>query len=213
MDRVSIMVGSAAMRVGVIGSVVLLAGCSGLNGGGSVSAEFFVEDCPPGTDKQIEDYGYDAAWLATERYSGVVIVQVQEYRVRIEETDSVAVRIGMDDLIESGDLVVDEERERVLLADPAGLTLPLAFGEGRANATLSLFQTCANFPTLHATSGTLRITDFDLALDAEDTGSDEHIAGSLTATIARSDDLMVPAGTMVSDFDFEPPSRPTISFK
>lgn len=187
-------------------------GCSGLTGGGSVEATFFVEDCPPGTERNLDDYGYEADWLATERYAGVVIVQVMEYRVRIEETDSVAVRIAVDDLIESGDLELKDAR--VVLSNPGtAVTLPLSFGEGRANATISLFQTCPNFPTLHATSGTLTITDFDLAVEPEDTGEEEHIAGSLTATVARSDDLATPAGVMASEFDFEPPARPTITFK
>ncbi len=202
------------MRVVASLASLALVGCSGLTGGGSVSADFFVDDCPPGTDRNLDDYGYEADWLATERYAGVVIIQIMEYRVRIEETDSVAVRVGLDELIEAGTLQYADGETRIVLTDPSTpLTLPLSFGEGRANATISLFQTCPNFPTLHATSGTLTITDFDLAVDAEDTGIDEHVAGSLTATVARSDDLMTAAGLVTSDFDFEPPKRPTISFK
>jgi hypothetical protein len=59
----------------------------------------------------------------------------------------------------------------------------------------------------------VEFTEIVLAQDPEDTGSGEKIAGTFTATIARSDDLAIPAGIMTGRFEFEPPSRPTVTFK
>lgn len=193
---------------------VALAGCDGLQGGGAVSANFFVEECPPDDELDLNPYGFDAAWLATERFSGVLIIQIQEYRVRIEESDSVAVRVEMAKMIDAGLLEIDEANDRIVLADPSTpLVLPVGTEGGFANATLSLFQTCPDFPTLFATSGTLRISDWVIAVDPEDTGRGERLVGTLTATLADAAAPDTPAATVASEFDFEPPRRPTISFK
>ena len=192
----------------------LSVGCGTLDGTGSVAATFFVDDCPPGTERDLSNYSFDAGWLATERYSGVLIIQVQEYRVRIEETDSAAVRLDLRRLLDEGTLIANDDTEEIRRADEtAPLVLPLVPEGGFANASLSLFQTCPNFPTLHATSGSVELTELVLAVDPEDTGNDERLAGTFTATIARSVDLAVPAGTTVGVFDFAPPARPTVSFK
>lgn len=198
----------------IIFIAALLLGCETRDGSGSVEATFFVDDCPPGTELNLSDYRFDAGWLATERYAGVLIIQVQEYRVRIEETDSAAVLLDLTSLIEEGTLVADENADEIRRADEATpLVLPLVPEGGFANASLSLFQTCPNFPTLHATSGTVELTEFVLAIDPEDTGRGERLAGTFTATVARSVDLADPAGTTVGVFDFAPPRRPTVTFK
>lgn len=193
----------------------LAVACSGNNGTGFVQARFSTPECPPGDrDESLELYRFDDPWMATERYSGILIIMVQEFRVRVEETDGLAVRLQLQDLLDTGELIIDRDRGQIVRSDPMRpIRVPVTAGPGTGQASLSLFSTCPLFPTHHAIDGMLELTTFSLAKDAKDTGRREVLAGTLTATLATSRDLLAPVARLDAAFDFEPPVRPTAEFK
>ncbi len=92
------------------------------------------------------------------------------------------------------------------------LVLPVSQNPSGANAALSLFETCPEFPTLDVLSGVLQLTTVTLAQDPQDTGRMERLAGTLTATLTRSN-AEGRVGTLRAEFDFAPPRRPLTDFK
>ena len=177
-------------------AVVLAAACGGpSNGTGSVEGRFFVEDCRPSGDFELGAYSYDARQLATKRFENTLQIHILEHAVDLEESDGLTIRI--------------EDVEA--LRDPAGLPrrLPVTVAKGDANAALSLFDTCPSRPTLTAISGELVLSVFTVSAAPDDTGVDEHVAGTLTATVV-SVDWDEPVGTIDARFDFEPEKRSVI---
>lgn len=196
------------------GLLLALAACEGATGSGTVEADFTVTDCPPGTPRPaLEGYRFDAGWLATERFAGILIIHILEYAVRIEETDGLAIRLDIQRLLEDGLLVRDLGREQIVRADSdRPLEVPLALESPLGNAALSLFQTCPNFPTAYALDGVLSLSHLTLASDPEATGERERLGGTVTATLTRSG-AAAPIGTLRARFDFAPPRRPLVSFR
>ncbi len=189
-------------------------GCGGPQGSGQVEVNFFEGSClSDDPDPEPSVVRFDASYLATQRFAGILVIQVQEFRVNLEETDGLLIRLNIDHLLEEGQLVVDERRSHIVRSDPAvPLELPVGSGPGQADVSFSLFQTCADFPTSHGASGALSLRNITLAEDAVDTGENERITGTVTATLSRAD-LKGPAGTLRADFDFAPPRRPLLDFE
>jgi hypothetical protein len=190
-------------------------GCDRTSGTGTVRARFSPAECPPGqTDLDLADYAFEAGYLSTERFQDVLLVQIFRYPVRVEETDGLTFRLDLDALLDAGLLRVDEARGQLVRADPSQpLRLPLTESAALGvNATLSLFQTCPEFPQFAAGSGTLTLTALTLAADPDETGEQERIAGTATATLTRTS-TKASVGTLDAAFDFTPPRRPLATFR
>jgi hypothetical protein len=189
-----------------------LAGCEGPAGSATVSATFFEDDhCKPGTARNLRHYQFDAGYLATERFGGVLAVIIQKHRVDVEETDGLVIRFSLEKLLDDGTVVVD--RDRIVRADPTQeVVIRTSTSPDDANAALSLFGTCPEFPTHYASRGVFTLNKLTLAADPMDTGSGEAIGGTLTATLSRANERD-PVGTVDADFDFFPPRRPLTDFK
>jgi hypothetical protein len=197
----------------LIASVLALAGCDRTPGTGRVDAEFSVAECPPGLlAPDLVTFGFDAGYLSTERYLDVVLVQVFRYPVRVEETDGLTLRLDLAALRRRGLLRVDASRGQLVRSDLSRpLEIPLTPGAGEAGAVLSLFGTCPDFPQFPGAEGMVRLTALTLAAEPEDTGEQERLAGTLTATLTRSStDARV--GLLRASFDFTPPRRPLATF-
>ncbi len=176
-----------------------------------MQADFSITDCPPGDNNDgLRDYRYDARFLGVSRYQDDISIQLLEYPVLTEETDGLSIKLRITELVEQGTLLAGPDDKRYQLAAP--LTLPLALDGLGARASLSMFQTCPDFPTVHAVSGTLRLDRLSLAVDPEDTGHDERVEGTLTASIARGSPMQM-VGDLRSDFGFDVPRRPLMTFQ
>ena len=155
---------SPAVRVAswlaLIAVVTLPVGClvSG-NGYGRVSGHFFVKGCRPSGDLPPGPYAYEADRLATNRVENVLEIIIQEHHVDLEESDGLLVRLG-------------DVRELRALAESGKLPIVRQVSEARTdvNVALSLFDTCPDRPTLHATSGTITFEKYRIAARPEDTG-------------------------------------------
>jgi hypothetical protein len=190
------------------------AGCGlGKSGTATVSAEFDVLECQPGDEESgLEDYRFVAGYMSTERYAGILLVMIQRHRVNVEETDGVVIRMKLDDLLEQGLLHIDSERDLYTRVDTGKpLSLPITLAEADVNVSLSLFQTCPDFPT-HNASGRLELSAIEIARDPMDTGRNEHLAGTITATLTRAN-AEGRVGELRAAFDFAPPRRPLTDFK
>ena len=195
--------------------LLLSAGCGlAKSGTASVSAQFDLPECQPNNEHDsLEDYSFNAGYMATERFAGTLLMMIQKHRVNVEETDALVVRMNLDDLLESGRLSIDSVNEQYVRPDPAvPLALDLTLDPEGTNASLSLFQTCPEFPTHQAIAGELIFTAIVISQDPEDTGRMEHLAGTLTATLTRSN-AEGRVGTLQSAFDFAPPRQPLTDFK
>jgi len=176
-----------------------------------VQADFSITDCPPGDNNDdLRGYRYDAGFLGVSRYHDDISIQVLEHPVLTEETDGLSIKLRITQLVEQGTLLAGPDDKRYRLAAP--LTLPLALDGLGARASLSMFQTCPDFPTVHAVAGTLRLDRLSLAVDPEDTGHDERVEGTLTASIARGSPMQM-VGDLRSDFSFDVPRRPLMTFQ
>ena len=139
-------------------------------------------------------------------------LQVYDHQVRLEETDGLSIRVPLQELVDRGLLVLDPARDRLVRADQSqALRLPVGLGQDELNASFSLYLTCPDQPSFPAI-GTLVLNDLVLAAEGEDTGVDEHVQGSFTATLTRSLDGPV-VGQLRSEFDFLPPRQPLATFK
>lgn len=184
--------------------------CEGAAGTGVVRAAFKENNCKPGTDRDLANYEYRAQYLATERFSGILQIYIQKYRVDVEETDSLVIRFSVDELLRDGTLAIKDEQ--IVRADSnSPIVIRTSTLSGDANASLSLFGTCPEFPT-HFGTGLLKFEEFTLALEPMDTGTNELLVGTLTATLTRNN-AREPVGTMEAIFDFAPPRRPLTDFK
>lgn len=190
------------------------AACSGFDGEARVEANFITNECEEGTEKsELDGYNFDADWVSTERAFGVLFITIHKFQVVLEETDALTIRVRLNDLLEQGVLV--EQDGSITRADPnQNLALPTSMARADANASLSLFQTCPEFPTHNAVSGQLNLTELILQEDPIDTGaSPERISGTLTATLTRSNAEGATVATLSASFDFQPPKRPLAVFK
>lgn len=174
-------------------------------------AQFLRNECKRGTERELADYSFEAEYLATERFSGILQIMIQKHRVDLEEGDALVIRFLIQQYLDEGVLVID--RNQIVRADPnTPLTVRTSTSHSDANSSLSLFDTCPEFPTHYATSGVLTLDKLTLALDPQDTGTGERISGTLTATLSRSNEND-PVGSLEAIFDFAPPRRPLTDFK
>ncbi len=195
----------------LLASLLLLTSCDRLLGEGSVQANFTVGDCPVGdSNSGLEDYGFEAAFLGTTRFNDDVSVQIYEHAGSLEDTDGLSIRFNLADLLRAGTLQADEANEAYNLASPP-LRVPLSHA-GAVSATLSMFHTCPHSPAVYAASGTLEFNVLRLVIDPDDTGDDERIEGTMTATVVRGVDMET-VGTVQADFQFDVPKRPLMSFR
>ena len=158
------------------------------NGSGSVEGVFFIAECRPSGNFERQPYSFNASRVDTMRFESTLEIRIQENAVSIEETDGLNIRIDDITSIPPG--------------EPRPLRRKISRDRGDVNAALSLFQTCPDRPTLHATEGEIVFTTFNVAVDPDDTGTREKIAGALTATVTTADGAI--AGTISAVFDFEP---------
>lgn len=198
-----------------LGLAVLLVGlgCGAPEGKGVVRGHFSSNECKPGTPRVLEGFAFEAGYLATERFGGVLLIILQKHRVDVEETDGLVIRVRLDALLRTGALIVDEGRGQIVRKEPgAALALRTSSVAEDANIALSLFLTCPEFPTHYAVDGLLRLEKLTLSKLPEQTGEGESIGGTLTATLTRSN-AEGPVGTLDAEFDFSPPRRPLTDFK
>jgi hypothetical protein len=180
--------------VGPLLGALLLGACqSPENGTGRVDATLRVAECRPSGDLAEDGYGWEASRLNTKRFHDTLTVVVQEFAVDLEETDGLLLRIP---------------NLEVLRGDR---TRPLVRRLGRdrdgLNASLSLFQTCPDRPTLNVATGTVSFDVFEIAADPEDTGVGERVEGSLSGALVGVDGRSS-AGRVEARFAFEPLTRP-----
>ncbi len=188
-----------------------LTACEDPAGDARIEARFTNTECRPGSPKsELEDYNYDASYLATERFSGVLKLMLQKYRVNVEEGDTFIIRVNIGEL-EHRSLLTRNEKQ-ITIAGDQPLRLKIGEEENEAQVLLSLFGTCPNYPVNYAISGELVFTTLELALDPMDTGIDEHVVGTVTATMARHS-ARESVGQLQATFDFFPPRRPLTDFK
>jgi hypothetical protein len=192
-------------------AAVSSAACEGPPGVGVVRASFVKNECKAGTERDLDGYEYEANYLATERFSGILQIIVQKHKVDIEETDGLLIRVSLQRLLEQGVLIFD--REQIVRAIPdKPIVVRTSTAREDANVSLSLFGTCPEFPTHYASQGVLTLDKITLTADPMDTGTGERLGGTLTATLTRSNERM-PVGIVESFFDFAPPRRPLTDFK
>ena len=190
----------------------LAVGCGGRFQEGRVDAGFTVRDCPPGDDNDgLADFGFEPGFIGATRFNDDLTIQLLEYRGLVEETDGLSIQVRLADLVEAGRLVEDEATDQYRLFD-GPLSLPVALDGLNARASLSMFQTCPDFPTVHAVSGTLTFDRLQVSVDPRDLGRDERLTGTLTASVSRGAPLE-PVGWVTAAFDFEVPRRPLLSVR
>jgi len=179
-----------------LAALVMAAGCFvATNGTGSVGGSFFVKGCRPSGDRPPGPYAFEADRMATQRIENVLEIIVQEYHVDLEESDGLLIRIP-------------DVRELRALSQAGKLPIrrTISMQRNDVNAALSLFQTCPDRPTLNAVSGTLTFDRFEIAALPEDTGNEEALKATLTATVT-SVERGVPVGHISAVFDFIPSTR------
>jgi hypothetical protein len=169
---------------------VSLAACSSAdNGEGFVEGRFRVAECRPSGDFVEQDFRYDAGFLGTMRFLNTLTLSILHHAVELEETDGLLIRLGD---VQS----LRESSERPIIRAVSRESTDV-------NVTLSLFETCPDRPTLVASQGQIEFTDFAVAVDPEDTGVEEVVAGTLTATIVAADGVTI-AGHVHSEFNYRP---------
>lgn len=192
----------------VFAAGLCLAGCEGSNGIGHVEAHLLPNECSPERSTVLDPYAYDAAYLATERFGSTLLIDIQKYRVDVEEGDGLVIRLDLGELIVRGDLILDRSRHQIVRRDPSRpLMIRTSTRSNEASVALSLFKTCPFFPTHVARDGVLAIDKLNIAEDPSNTGENERIGGVLTSTMARAN-ARGAVGRLRADFDFAPPRRP-----
>ena len=161
------------------------------NGVGRVDARFSVEECRPSGDFELQDYGWDAGRVDTRRFANSLHILLQRHRVSLEQADGLQLSI---------------EDVRGLRADSTRPLVRTIDGARGVMGALSLFDTCPDRPTLNISAGQVVFTRFDVAEDPDDTGTDEHVVGTVTGTLAAVDGSR--AGTITATFDFFPEKAP-----
>lgn len=174
--------------------LVAAAGCGvAPNGSGRVDARLKVDECRPSGDFT-GGYRYEADRLDTQRFEDTLTILVLDYSVDIEQGDGLFIRI--DDVKTIGDP----------MTEPRPFSRSIDRSANGVNASLSLFQTCPDRPTLRASSGRVTFSSFSIATDPADTGDQELLVGTLTATLTGVDGNV--AGSLTAEFDFRPRRLP-----
>lgn len=153
---------------------------------------FLVEECTTGTEGRFERYEYSPDSFRARRSDNVLFISIQHRAVTPIESDVLDIRIPDVNILRS--------------MPQRPLRLPLSLDNDGINATLSLYETCPRTPQLRAHSGTLVFEVFQIAIDPEDSGVQENIRGTLTATVVGVDPAR-PAGRLESEFSFVPSGR------
>ena len=151
-----------------------------------------IEECTTGEVGEFDDYEYSPTDYRTRRFENVLFVSLQDNAVTPIESDVLDIRIPDLTLLRSM-----PERP---------LELPMVLEAAGINVTLSLYRTCPRTPQLRALSGVLSFDVSQVADDPEDTGVQENIRGTLTATVVGVDPTR-PAGWIESEFSFVPSGR------
>ena len=181
---------SPVKRLVLIACSIVAVGCSSPeNGEGFVEGRFAISECRPTGDFEKQDYRFDAGFLGTRRFKDTLTLNILEYAIELEETDGLLVRID-----EVSELREIEERPFSKVISQSSTDI---------NVTLSLFQTCPDRPTLVATSGIIIFDEFKVSELPEDTGIEEIVAGTLTATVVGVDGETF-AGVIRSEFNYRP---------
>ena len=171
-------------------SIFALIACSSPdNGRGLVEGEFSVEECRPSGDFARQNYRFNAGHLGTKRFINTLTLSILKYAVELEETDGLQIRLG------------DLDALRAIETRP--FSRKISQDSEDVNVSLSLFDTCPDRPTLVALDGEIEFTEFAVAEDPEDTGREEVLAGTLTATVVAADGMTI-AGTIRSEFNYRP---------
>ena len=167
-----------------------MAACSSPeNGEGFVEGRFSVEECRPSGNFDKQDFRFDAGYLGTMRFLNTLTLSILEYAIELEETDGLLIRLG--------------ELDKYWMVQERPFSLPISRDPEDVNVSLSLFETCPDRPTLVAVDGQIEFTDFAVAQDPEDTGIEEVLAGTLTATVMAADGKTI-VGTIRSEFNYRP---------
>lgn len=176
------------------------------NGDGQVSANFDPAECPPGTENsELRDYGWDAQYLATERYFQALIINIQKYRVDIFETDSLGIRLDIEGL-ESAGLITRDGQYYRLVDSP--VEIEIGPERDQSQVILSLFRTCSDLPGFSAVSGRVIFDEFRIRIDGENTGDRERLVGRVLDGQLSYSQAPAPIASFTASFDFEPPYRP-----
>lgn len=153
---------------------------------------FLIEECTTSTERRFSDYEYTPTSFRARRSEDVLFISIQHYAVNPIESDVLDIRIPDLSLLRS--------------MPQRPLRLPLSLENTGINATLSLYETCPRTPQLRAHSGALILDVFQIADDPEDSGVQENLRGTLTATVVGVDPTR-PAGRIESAFSFVPSGR------
>lgn len=164
-----------------------------------VEGAFFVEECTRGEDVRFDAFTYDAGYIATRRFEDSLNIQLFRSQVQVEETDGLTIQLASVDAVRAFPAPTPERP----------LLLPIGPHQSTARAILSLYTTCPRRPTLAVRTGTLTLTRALLASDPRDSGDEEHLTGTLTASVVAADDAVV-VGSLRASFDFEPVSTPVV---
>jgi hypothetical protein len=175
--------------------LVLLAAtaCGKKSGTGDVQGYFYVKGCTASMDRQASNYGFDAGGLGTNRFFDELEISIQQYAVRLEESDGLLIRVP-------SVMALRANATRPLV-------VPLSTAPSDVNAALSLFQSCPDRPQLFAVEGVLSFDLFTIQADPVNTGDHEVLKGTLTATVV-SVEPGVRVGWIHSTFDFFPQAQP-----
>jgi hypothetical protein len=191
----------AAALVGTFAAGLALGACNrSAPGWARVEGTFFVEDCTRGEDVRFDAFAYDAGYLATRRFEDSLSIQLFRSQVRVEETDGLTIQLASVDAVRAFPAPTPERP----------LLLPIGPHQSTARAILSLYTTCPRRPTLAVRTGTLALTRALLTSDPLDSGDEEHLTGTLTASVVGADDAVV-VGSLRASFDFEPVSSRVIA--
>src|SRR5689334_17229181 len=99
---------SSPRRIALLGALLAAAtACQGPDGSGRVVAHFTTLECKGGDAADLAGYGFDAQYLATDRFSGTLLISILKYRVNIEETDGLVIRLSLKRLLAQKALTVD----------------------------------------------------------------------------------------------------------
>ncbi len=195
-----------------LAAVAMFAGaCNGPNGAGRVQAHFFKNECGPGDPQNLASYNFDAGFLATERFGSMLTIDIQRYKSELEESDGLSIRLDLKRLMKLGVLTTDPKASQIVRADPTRAAVVTTSSlAGDANIALSLYTTCPNFPTSYAQNGVLTLDKVTIAADPTNSGENERLGGTVTATLTRANEDG-PVGTLEAEFDFSPPRRPLLN--
>jgi hypothetical protein len=176
-------------RILLVALLLSGAGCVKKTGTGDVTGFFSVVGCTMKSDRPASSYGFDAGGLGTNRFNDNLEISIQQYPVRLEETDGLLIRLPSVMALRANSM--------------RPLVVPVSTAPSDVNAALSLFQTCPDRPQLYAVEGTISFDLFTIQADPANTGDNEVLKATLTATVV-SVEPGVRVGWVRSSFDFFP---------